>query len=174
MPLARVPSGPYCSMSENAMGILAKRRAQAEVIKPIYEDMKAELGVETAQRILGTAIKEAAIAEGRLFAQREPDGPSLERFAALRPLWMREDALTIETLDESPDRLAYNVTRCRYAEMYRDMGLQEIGHLLSCNRDASFCEGYDPRMKLTRTQTIMQGASYCDFRYRLDGGTERT
>jgi hypothetical protein len=40
--------------------------------------------------------------------------------------------------------------------------------VLSCNRDATFCEGYDPRIKLTRTQTIMGGASHCDFRYRLE------
>ena len=52
----------------------------------------------------------------------------------------------------------------------RDMGLGEIGHLLSCQRDATFCEGYDKRLKLTRTQTIMQGASYCDFNYKLVDG----
>jgi hypothetical protein len=50
--------------------------------------------------------------------------------------------------------------------MYRAMGLGEIGHLLSCQRDATFCEGYDPKLKMTRTQTIMQGADRCDFRYR--------
>jgi len=27
-------------------------------------------------------------------------------------------------------------------------------------------EGFGPEIKLTRTQTIMQGASHCDFRYR--------
>jgi hypothetical protein len=48
------------------------------------------------------------------------------------------------------------------------MGLGEIGHLLSCNRDRAFCEGYDPKLKLERTQTIMQGASHCDFKYRYD------
>jgi L-2-amino-thiazoline-4-carboxylic acid hydrolase len=47
------------------------------------------------------------------------------------------------------------------------MGLREIGDLLSCCRDGAFCEGYDPRIKLTRTQTIMGGASHCDFRYRV-------
>ena len=63
---------------------------------------------------------------------------------------------------------AFDVIRCRYAEMYREMGLAEIGPLLSCQRDGSFCEGYDPRIKLTRTQTIMQGASHCDFRYESE------
>ena len=45
------------------------------------------------------------------------------------------------------------------------MGLAELGAVLSCNHDGSFCEGYDAKLKLTRTQTIMGGASHCDFRY---------
>jgi hypothetical protein len=53
------------------------------------------------------------------------------------------------------------------------LGLAEIGGPLSCNRDGAFREGYDPRLKLTRTQTIMEGADHCDFRYRLeDAGSE--
>ena len=60
------------------------------------------------------------------------------------------------------------VTRCRYAEMYRAMGLAELGAILSCNRDGAFCEGYDPKLKLERTQTIMGGASHCNFRYRYE------
>ena len=71
-------------------------------------------------------------------------------------------------LEEGDEAVSYNVTRCRYAEMYREMGLAEIGHLLSCGRDGTFCTGYDPRIKLERTQTIMQGASHCDFRYRME------
>ena len=50
------------------------------------------------------------------------------------------------------------------------MGLGEIGHLLSCNRDGAFCEGYDPKLKLERSQTIMQGASHCDFDYTFEKG----
>lgn len=46
------------------------------------------------------------------------------------------------------------------------MGLEEIGSLLSCVRDYEFIRGYDPEVELTRTQTIMEDASHCDFRYR--------
>jgi len=56
--------------------------------------------------------------------------------------------------------------------MYREMGLGHIGHLLSCNRDSSFCIGYNPEMQLTRTQTIMEGAAFCDFRYRMKSGAK--
>jgi hypothetical protein len=39
--------------------------------------------------------------------------------------------------------------------------------LLSCNRDGVFCQGYDPRIEFERTQTLMGGASHCNFRYRF-------
>ena len=73
-------------------------------------------------------------------------------------------------LEASEDKLDFNVTRCRYAEMYQDMGLGDIGHLLSCNRDGDFCVGYNPEINMTRTQTIMKGADHCDFRFRIKGG----
>ncbi len=155
-------------MSDEPMGILEQRRIEAGVIKPIYEQMKAELGLETAQRILGDAIKKAAVRAGMDFAANEAGETTLTSFAALMPLWTKGDALQIRVINQAEDRLEFDVTRCRYAEMYSELGLGEIGHLLSCNRDGHFCDGYDPRIKLTRTQTIMQGASYCDFRYRLD------
>ena len=34
-------------------------------------------------------------------------------------------------------------------------------------QDGDFCIGYNPDMELERTQTIMKGASHCDFRYRM-------
>ena len=64
------------------------------------------------------------------------------------------------------ERFDFDVTRCRYAEMYREMGLGHIGHLMSCNRDGAFCEGYDSNLVLTREHTIMGGAPTCTFRYR--------
>ena len=70
-------------------------------------------------------------------------------------------------LSRSPNKLDFNVKRCRYAEMYREMGIGEIGDLLSCQRDGDFCIGYNAEIEFRRTQTIMGGASHCDFRYSL-------
>ena len=64
------------------------------------------------------------------------------------------------------EALEFNVTRCRYAEMYRRLGLAEVGPVLSCNRDGSMIEGFNPSVEFRRTQTLMEGAAYCDFRYR--------
>jgi L-2-amino-thiazoline-4-carboxylic acid hydrolase-like protein len=40
--------------------------------------------------------------------------------------------------------------------------------LLTCSADFSHAEGFGADVQLTRTQTIMQGASHCDFRYALE------
>ena len=151
------------------MPTLTKRRLQAAVIKPIYEEIAAELGDEKAQSILGNAIRKAAIAEAGEFAGKAPGGKtSLRSFIDLFELWTAGGALEIEVLEESEACFSFDVTRCQYAETYREMGMGQIGHLLSCNRDASFCEGYDPNIKLDRQQTIMNGADRCTFRYRYE------
>ena len=152
--------------AESELGILARRRIEAAIIAPIYDEMREALGEEMARDILRRAIRRAAIDAGQEFASRADGEADLESFKAILPLWSKDDALAIEVIDDKPGVFDFNVRRCRYAETYRAMGLEEIGDILSCNRDGAFCEGYDPRIKLTRTQTIMKGASHCDFRYR--------
>src|SRR5690606_2505696 len=108
----------------------------------------------------------------RSFAAETKEGTSLQHFVDMSKLWQKEDALKIEVRRKTDTEYDFDVVRCRYAEMYREMGLGEIGHLLSCQRDGSFCEGYDPKLKMKRTQTIMQGASPCDFRYTYEAEAE--
>ena len=152
-------------MSKTDLPILEQRRIEAIIIKPIFEQMKAEIGVEKARNIISAAITKNAIEQGSAYAKTEGGNTSLESFHALLPQWKANGALEVDMLEETETSVNYNVTRCQYAEMYKEMGLAEIGHLLSCGRDGTFCKGYDPRISLIRTQTIMQGASHCDFRY---------
>ena len=146
--------------------IIELRRIEANIIKPIYEEMTAELGEEKARRILGAAIRRNAIEQGRSLMEASGEPAGIDGFAKLLERWTANDALRMEVLAQDDERLDFNVTRCRYSEMYREMGLGDLGAVLSCNRDGAFCEGYDPRLELTRTQTIMSGASHCNFRYR--------
>jgi L-2-amino-thiazoline-4-carboxylic acid hydrolase len=148
---------------------LTKRRLQAQVIGPIYAEMVAELGEARASAILDSAIKKAAIAEGQSFAAKAPGGlTSMADFIKLYENWTADGALEMDVLQADDKSFNFNVTRCKYAETYKEMGLGKIGHLMSCNRDGTFCEGYDPKIKLDRAQTIMAGASCCTFRYTYE------
>ena len=149
--------------------VLTKRKLQAQVIGPIYAEMAQQLGAQRAGEILDSAIKKAAIAEGKSFAAKAPNGvTSMADFIKLYELWTLDGALEVEILKADDNTFDFNVTRCKYAETYKEMGLGKIGHLMSCNRDGTFCEGYDPNITLQRDQTIMAGAACCTFRYRYN------
>ena len=152
----------------NQMPILERRRIEALVLKNVYEVLRERSGEEEAQAAIGEAVTRSAIEQGKNFAEELGRTPDLQDFADILPLWTKDNAQEIEEFSQGKDHFDFNVKRCRYSEMYRAMGLGEIGHLLSCNRDGDFCIGYNPEMKLERTQTIMKGASHCDFRYSLD------
>jgi len=159
---------PAASAHPEGLSMLEKRTIEAEILKEVYLTLKESHGEETAKKTIAESVRRSAIEQARAFAAAAPGGTSLKAFQDVMPLWTKGGALEIEIKEQSADSFTFNVVRCRYAETYKAMGLGEIGHLLSCNRDGAFCEGYDPRLKLERTQTIMQGASHCDFKYRYE------
>ncbi len=83
-------------------------------------------------------------------------------------VWAEEGALEFSVLEETSQTLRFDVTRCQYAELYERLGVKEFGYCLSCNRDAPLISGFNPRMQLSRTHTIMQGANSCDFCITLE------
>lgn len=150
-------------MSES-LSILTRRRIEAEFARGIYQEMTEAIGEDAARAILARAIIKLAENAGTALAA-ETDAPGIAHFASTLERWKRDDALVIDVLREDEQAFHFNVTRCRYAETYRAMGLGELGAILSCNRDGALCGGYDKCLTLERTQTIMGGATHCDFRY---------
>jgi len=81
-------------------------------------------------------------------------------------LWQTGGALCIDNVEHASQSLSFRVTRCGYMEMYRELGLPAFLHAtLSCRRDAAFAEGYSPKLRLDRPQTISEGADNCLFRF---------
>ena len=148
----------------NAIGVLTRREIEACILVPLLEALSQEFGRERVLEIARQTIIRIAREQGAQLAQ-SMGGNSLAHLADSLEAWKKDDALQIEVLGQSEGRFDFNVTRCRYAEMYKALGIPELGALLSCNRDHALIEGFNPDVKLTRTQTIMEGASFCDFRY---------
>ena len=159
---------PPSSSHPDGLSMLEKRRIEAEILKEVYETLKASHGVEVAKKTIEESVRRSAIEQARQFAASVPGGTSLKSFQDIQHLWTAGGSLQIDVKEQTADTFTFNVVRCQYAETYKAMGLGEIGALLSCNRDGAFCEGYDPKLKLERTQTIMQGASHCNFKYTYE------
>jgi hypothetical protein len=151
----------------NQIGVLRRRAIEARILAPLVEAMAKEFGAERVHAIVGAVIVEVARRQGAELAAA-CGGNGLVELHGTLDRWTADDALRLEVLQQTDERLDFNVTRCRYAEMYQELGMPELGALLSCHRDGALVEGFNPSVQLTRTQTILGGATHCDFRYRRD------
>jgi len=150
----------------NEIGVLRRREIEARIVAPLLDRLGEEFGDDAVRSIARDVVIDIARSQGALLA-RLVGGTDLESFASSLDAWTMDGALEIEVVEQGADVFAFNVTRCRYAEMYAALGMTDLGADLSCNRDATLIEGFNPDVEFRRTQTIMEGAPLCDFVYRL-------
>jgi hypothetical protein len=150
----------------NQIGVLNRRLIEARIVAPLLRAMAAEFGADRVHAIARDTIVAIARQQGDELAVHS-GGRSLPVLHGTLDRWTDDEALTLTVHEVSDAALSFDVTRCRYAEMYRELGIPELGAILSCNRDGALIDGFNPDVTLERTQTLMGGASHCDFRYRL-------
>jgi hypothetical protein len=146
------------------IGILTRREIEARIAGPLIKAFMKETGEARGLEIVEEVIVSLAKESGEMLREFL-GGNGLEDFAKGMHLWSQEDAVAFDLVEMNPERITMNVTRCRYAEMYRELGMADLGFTLSCARDFAMVEGFNPEIKLERTQTLMEGADHCDFRF---------
>ena len=149
------------------IGVLTRREVEARILSPVIEALGKTFGRDQVLSMVQRTIIKIAREQGADLS-KQVGGNTLQNFTETLQFWTRDDALNIEVIETSEDVLYFNVTRCRYAELYKSLGIGDLGTIFSCARDFALIEGFNPEVSLTRTQTIMEGAPFCDFRYRLN------
>jgi hypothetical protein len=146
---------------------IEKRAIEALAIAPVIRAVSQRIGRDEALAILQAVNQQEASRRGRRMAEKmERNG--IEELVDEVAGWGRGGVWEMEVLEQTPTTYFFNVTRCPYYEKYREMGLEEFGVGFSCCRDEPFARGFNPQLRLERTETIMEGADHCDFRYYLE------
>ncbi len=149
------------------IGILLQRRIEANVIAAFYHVLAGEFGVEKSRDLVSAVIRRMAFEKGLELRRMNPAGD----LSAILQLWEKlseGEALDIEFIQHTSDRLHLRVTRCGYADAYHEMGIDaEIRAILSCSRDEPLLEGFSDKIILERSRTMMEGAEFCEFIYRV-------
>lgn len=147
-----------------AISHLQRREIEARVLIPFIEACRKKFGDAATGELVRATIRRLAAEDGAKWA--DAFGDSLASLKAVaEQVWAGSGSLEVEIVAATDDRLDFNVTRCRYAEFFKELGLAELGYLIHCNRDHAMVDGFNPEIALTRTQTVMEGASHCDFRF---------
>lgn len=153
----------------NAVGLLNRREIEARLIVPIIEALSEEMDRDRVLAIIRKVIHDISYQQGVELAN-SLESNDLEHFAVVHEGWKKDNAIQTEVLEQTDKKFKFNVFRCRYAEMYEHLGIRELGKMLSCDRDFALIEGFNPNIRLTRTQTIMEGAGVCDFCFEQRDG----
>ena len=149
--------------------LIEQVRIQARILVPLVKALQAELGEERANAIVLKAMGPLFRKYGEKWWQSQGARSFEEKMdATFGKLYGAADALKYDVIRKTPDAFDVNVTECQYAQFYNKIGVPELGFLLTCSADFDHAEGFGADVKLTRTQTIMQGASHCNFRYRVE------
>ena len=149
-----------------SISVIQQAKIQAQVLVPLVKALQAELGEARANGLVRKALGDLYRRFGEEFWQTKTEENLGKVVASAFTTYAREDALDYRVTEQSQDACEVDVTRCRYAEFCKELGEPELGFLLVCSADFSMAEGFGPDIKFTRTQTIMQGAGHCDFRYK--------
>ena len=155
-----------------AISVIQQAKIQAEVLVPLVKALQAELGEERANGLVRRALGDVYRRYGEEFWRAKSEKDLGTIMASALATYASDDALDYSVIEQSQDAFEFDVTGCRYAEFFKALGEPELGFLLVCSADIPMAEGFGPEIKFTRTQTIMQGASHCDFRYKRSRETD--
>ena len=144
------------------ISLLDKTRIQAQVLVPVMQAMRTEIGHEKADALVRGALREwskqlfAGIGEGI-------EGSPGRKFARM----VTEREVTFDMHRDDREAREFDITSCRFAEFFRALGEPELGALLACSTDVDIAETGGSDVSFSRDQTLMQGGSCCTFRYKF-------
>ena len=150
-----------------ALTRIERRSIEAQAVAPIMRAIERRIGRDEALALLTEVNRQEAFDRGRHMAARFGRN-GIDELAADVAGWGDGGSMEMEVLERTSTTLSFNVTRCPYADTYRELGLEHYGVAFSCCRDEPFARGFNPCLRLERTRTIMEGADHCDFRYVLE------
>jgi len=137
---------------------------------PVLRGLAKELGEDRFLLALKKVASECALKAGQETARQLPCN-DLAAFADSggEPSRFAEHVLTREIIEDTPQAFELRVTECLWAKTFREMGAADLGYFLLCHTDFADCRGFNPRITLTRSKTLMQGDDCCDHRFVWGG-----
>ena len=154
------------SGNEN-VGLLQQRLIEARVFKAVLNALEREIGAQRARSLVASVVRDLAFEKGRELRRQHPEG-GIRVLADLWKSFGEGGALDVELVEKTDDSLRLRVNRCGYAKAYQEMGLADLGYVLSCERDEPLLKGFSDDITMERSgPTIMEGGDHCDIIYRV-------
>ncbi len=136
---------------------------------PTFLKLADQIGRKRFVEMLQNAAA-AAATEGMA---KDPT-PAAKRTLAAWMAWSNEPSgmfqhvLVYDKVRDEPAVVEVRVTQCLWAKTFRAAGAADIGYACICHPDFAAASGWNPKLKLIRTKTLMQGDEYCNHRFVME------
>ena len=143
------------------------RFAYQKDLIPLLSSLAEQVGRE---KFVGMIREAADAVVRRKTAGRPPVVWDLSAFTKnlKNPSPIIQHAIEAEILEDSGQAFEYRVSKCLWAKTFRDENAGDIGYAMICYPDYPVARGLNPRLKLIRDKTLMQGDDCCVLRYVME------
>lgn len=135
---------------------------------PLMKNFSNKMGAKKFMGMLKETSSEIGAQNMTRMTQYLPkrDLTAMAFYLKANPLFQK--ALTFEIIEESESALEIRVAKCLWAKTFREADASDIGYAAICYPDFAMASAYNPKIKLLRTKTLMQGHDCCDHRYVME------
>jgi len=134
----------------------------------LARSLEKEFGKEKTIELLKKFTTERLLQTGRAEAKGKTD-LSLKAYTRQFNPSNFKNLLTLEIVEDTEKAYELKVTECIWATTFHDANAGDIGYAAVCYGDYAWAEGFNPKIKLVRDKTLMQGNEYCNHRYIWTG-----
>ena len=139
---------------------LEATKVQARVVIPIVKLLEKEIGKARAHATVGAAIAYICVKWRVKRGFERNVHPADERDNS------PDFPVERKIVENTPEGYGHNVTGCAIAAYFRSICEPEIGPLVNCGVDFAAAAHMRSGWEFSRTQTLIQGPSHCDFRWK--------
>ena len=130
--------------------------------------LEKEMGQEKFLAFLKEKTRTELLTAGQEQAKRSPDA-SLQTYTKTFKSPVYDIPLTKEVVEDTEKAFELKITECLWAATFLQAKAGEIGYAAVCYGDYAWAEGFNPKIKLVRDKTLMQGHDCCNHRYVWEG-----
>jgi hypothetical protein len=105
---------------------------------------------------------------GQRQAKKSSDNSFQTYIADFKEPGAYKNTLTKTIVEDTEKAFELKVTECIWAKTFLDAGAGNIGYASVCYGDYSWPQGFNPKIKMIRDKTLMQGHDCCNHRYILE------
>jgi len=137
---------------------------------PVLRNLEKSLGNDKFFEMLKQASSEKGALQAREWAETVPKN-DLATFTSVfkNPYRFWTHTCAYDILQYSDKTVEVKYTECLWADVFRDAGAADIGYAAFCHGDFAVAGSCNPKIRLIRTKTLMEGNDCCNHRYVFEG-----